>query len=220
VGACASDRRQQRPFSFTLFQQSAGRRVLPNRLTFRVRRSTAGSLRLPATDLRRRALRDGVYLARVTMDLPGVDDVRRIVLRPLAGSLVGPPDAYLRSACGVLSAFKLDKAAFGGSTKRPLRVSYRLPRAVDSVSVEVLRGRKVVRTIKAGSAGRAYRFTVPSSVARAGQDVRVRITIQRARAPAWSRRGRAAALGRPQARGTPRPGTARGARPGTTRPVS
>jgi hypothetical protein len=90
------------------------------------------------------------------------------------------PDAYLRATCGVLSAFKLDRAAFGGRSKRPLRVSYRLPRGVDSVKLEIVRGSRVVRRLKAGREGRAYRFTVPASVAKAGSDVRVRITVQRA----------------------------------------
>ena len=174
-GAVRVKRRLQKPFSFSLFQQAQGRKVLSNRLAKRVRRTTASSLALP------RRARPGLYLARVTMDLAGVDDVRRIVLQRRGGRWTVRPRAYLRTTCGALSAFKLDRSAFGGRTRRALRVSYRLPRAVDGVTLEVLRGKKVVRRLKkAGTAARAYRFTVPARIARAGTDVRVRITVRRA----------------------------------------
>jgi hypothetical protein len=168
------DRRQQRPYSFSLFRQSAGSRVVPNRLVTRMRRSTRSRFSLPS-----RGVGDGVYLARVTMDLPGVDDVRRVVLRRSGGRWSVRPDAYSRAACSLVSAFKLDRAVFGGRGNRALGISYRLPSGVDEVRLDVLRGSRVVKRLKAGSRGRAYRFRVPASIAPAGTDVRVRISVRR-----------------------------------------
>jgi hypothetical protein len=173
-GRVRVQRKVRQPFAFSLFQQSRGRRVLANRLVRRLRRTSASALRLPSR------AQDGIYLARVTMDLPGTDDVRRIVLRRRGGRWSVRPDAYLRGTCGALSAFKLDRAVFGGRARRALGVSYRLPRGVDKVSIEVLRGRRVVGRKAGGTSPRSYRLTVPASIAPAGTDVRVRIVVERA----------------------------------------
>lgn len=173
-GRLLVDRKAERPFQLSLFQQSRGRRVLSNKLVRRIRSTTRGTLRLPS-----RAA-SGTYLARVTMDLPTTDDVRRVVLERKGGTWRARPDAYLRNTCGVLSSFKLDRAVFGGSTGRKLGVSYRLPQGVDKVSIEVLRGRRVVARKRGGTSARTYRFSVPASIASAGRDVRVRLVVQRA----------------------------------------
>jgi hypothetical protein len=167
------DRKAERPFQFSLFQQSDGRRIVSNRLVRRVRSTTRASLRLPSR------AENGVYLARVTMDLPGTDDVRRMIVERIRGRWIVRPDAYLRNTCGVLSSFKLDRAVFGGPSGRSLGVSYRLPQGVDTVTIQVLRGRKVVATKRGGTTARAYRFTVPARTVAAGRDVRVRLIVER-----------------------------------------
>jgi hypothetical protein len=168
-------RRQPRPFTIELFRQSKGRRVVDRRVArLKVNRS---QVRLPKT------AGDGYYFARIRMVLPGTDDVRRVALRRQGGRWSVRPDHYLRTACGALKAFKLERTVFGGRKRVPLRISYRLPTGVDSVRIEILRGTKVVRTIRGGTErARAHRYSVPASIAKPGRDVRVRVVVTRARA--------------------------------------
>ncbi|MDQ3742316.1 MAG: hypothetical protein M3389_15395 [Actinomycetota bacterium] len=168
-------RRQPRPFSVELFRQSKGNRVVDRRVArLKVNRS---AVRLP------KGAGPGFYFARIRMVLPGTDDVRRVALRYRRGRWSVRPDHYLRTSCGALRAFKLERTVFGGRKRVPLRIAYRLPTGVDSVRVEILRGTKVVRTIKGGTQrGRAHRFTVPASIVPKGTDVKVRVVVTRARA--------------------------------------
>jgi hypothetical protein len=93
------------------------------------------------------------------------------------------PDHYLRTACGALKAFKLERTVFGGRRRVPLRIAYRLLTGVDDVRIEILRGTKIVRTIRGGTRrARVHRYRVPASIARRGTDVRVRVIVTRARA--------------------------------------
>jgi hypothetical protein len=166
-------RRQLRPFSVELFRHSKGRRVVDRRVArLRVNRD---SVRLP------KGAGDGFYFARIRMVLPGTDDVRRVALRYRRGRWSVRPDHYLRTSCGALKAFKLERTVFGGRRRVPLRISYRLPTGVDSVRVEILRGPKVVRRITGGTErGRAHRLTVRDTIARPGTDVKVRVVVKRA----------------------------------------
>ncbi|HEV2999998.1 MAG TPA: hypothetical protein VGW75_04590 [Solirubrobacteraceae bacterium] len=165
-------RRQQRPFTVELFRHSKGRRVVDRRVA-RLS-SSASTLTLPRA-------KPGFYFARIRMVLPGTDDVRRVALRRRGGRWSVRPDHYLRTSCGALTAFKLERTVFGGRQRVPLRIAYRLPTGVDRVRLEVLRGGKVVRTIRgATERGSAHRYSVPASIARPGTDVRVRIVVERA----------------------------------------
>jgi hypothetical protein len=168
-------RRQPRPYTVELFRHSKGRRVVDRRVA-RLKVSK-NRLTLP------RGAGDGFYFARIRMVLPGTDDVRRVALRRQRGRWSVRPDHYLRTACGALRAFKLERTVFGGSRRLPLRISYRVPTGVDSIRIEILRGTRIVRTIQGGTQrSRAHRYTVPASVVRRGRDVRVRAVVTRARA--------------------------------------
>ncbi|HEX2086889.1 MAG TPA: hypothetical protein VHF89_14510, partial [Solirubrobacteraceae bacterium] len=168
-------RRLARPFTVELFRHSKGRRVVDRRVArFRGRSKTV--------ILPRRAA-PGFYFARIRMVLPGTDDVRRVALRRRGGRWFVRPDHYLRNTCAALKAFKLERTVFGGRRDVPLRIAYRLATGADSVTLEVLRGRRVLRTMTGSTAvERAHRFSVPASIARRGADVEVRISVRRARA--------------------------------------
>jgi hypothetical protein len=73
------------------------------------------------------------------------------------------PGHHRRDSCQLLRTFKLERPAFGGRTRTPLRVAYRLSRRAD-VTVTIRRGRRVVRrfTQRGRAAGRVYRLAVPS----------------------------------------------------------
>ena len=166
-------KRQRRPFSVELFRHSKGRRVVDRR----VARLRVGGSRLV---LPRRAA-PGFYFARIRMVLPGTDDVRRVALRRRGGRWSVRPDHYMRTSCGALKAFKLERTVFGGRNRVPLRLAYRLPTGVDKVTIEILRGTKVVRRIRgATTRPQAHRYRVAPSIARPGTDVRVRLVVERA----------------------------------------
>jgi hypothetical protein len=166
-------KRQQKPFSVELFRHSKGRRVVDRRVA-RLRVGSRSSLVLP------KRAKPGFYFARIRMVLPGTDDVRRVALRRQRGRWSVRPDHYMRTACGALKAFKLERTVFGGRNRVPLRIAYRLPTGVDRVTIEILRGTKVVRRIRgATQRAQAHRYRVPASIARPGRDVRVRLIVER-----------------------------------------
>ncbi|HEX8206754.1 MAG TPA: hypothetical protein VF587_11910 [Solirubrobacteraceae bacterium] len=166
-------KRQQKPFSVELFRHSKGRRVVDRRVA-RLRVRSKSSVTLP-----KRAA-SGFYFARIRMVLPGTDDVRRVALLRRSGRWSVRPDNYMRTSCGALKAFKLERTVFGGTNRVPLRIAYRLPTGVDKVTIQILRGTRVVRTITGSTARpQAHRYTVPPSIARPGQDVRVRVIVER-----------------------------------------
>jgi hypothetical protein len=70
--------------------------------------------------------------------------------------------SYVRArSCDGLSAFRLSAPAFGGTTRRGLRIAYRLARPA-RVSVVVSRGRKVVRRFatRRRAPGRTFRLSL------------------------------------------------------------
>jgi hypothetical protein len=168
-------RRQQRPFTVELFRQSKGRRVVDRRVArLKVNKS---SVSLPG------GAKPGFYFARIRMVLPGTDDVRRVALRRQGRRWSVRPDHYLRTSCGPVKAFKLERTVFGGRKRVPLRIAYRVPAGVGSVTIDVMRGTKVLKSIVGDTRrAQAHRYVVPASIAKPGTDVRVRLTVERARA--------------------------------------
>jgi hypothetical protein len=103
------------------------------------------------------------------------------VLRFRGGRFTARPDFYRRDTCGLLRSYKLERAAFGGPTRRPLRAAFRLTRAA-TVRLQVLRGKRVVKTLiksKRFKAGRTQRSSLKVGSLRRG-DYKVRITVKRA----------------------------------------
>jgi len=175
----AAVRAVDRPFDVAVFRQSRGRTVLGNRRVARFRRRRA------AFTWSGRRAGDGVHLVRVSMRLPnGRTDTRRLVVERRRGRFRTRPDSYRRESCGLLSSFKLERPVFGGRGNRALGIAYRTAREA-TVTVDVLRGRRVVRRFRAGtrSARRTHRLRLASERIGRG-DVRIRLTARaRGRAP-------------------------------------
>ncbi len=127
-------------------------------------------------------MRPGYFFARYTIRLPnGTSDIRRKVLRLQGGRFTARPDFYRRESCALLRSYKLERATFGGTTGRPLRVAFRLTRA-STVRVQVLRGARVIKTLvrsRRFAANRTHRAALSAKGLRRG-DHRVRITVRRA----------------------------------------
>jgi hypothetical protein len=152
-----------------VFQVSRGRSVLgerrvatfPNRLR---------SFTWDGTGNDGKPISDGVFFVRYRIKGARTrTDFRRATLVRRRGRFSVRPTFYRPDSCGLLSSAKLERAAFGGRSNRPLRVAFRVSRRSD-VTVTVRRGRKVVRTIR--SRGRAARRTHRLRIA--GRQVRAR----------------------------------------------
>ncbi len=181
----AISRHQRRPFNVDVFQVSQGSRVVRERLVghFGGRNASFTWSALKARTGRR--LADGLYFVRFTMRLPGgVKDVRRTTLLRRHGRFGAAPAFYARDTCGPLRSYKLERAAFGGRARTPLRIAYQLNSGADSVTVEVLAAGRVVKRFSGQPrvARRTVRLKVPASIVRRGQSAKVRITIRRANA--------------------------------------
>jgi hypothetical protein len=135
----AFTRRVNRPATVDVFQVSAGRRVLGQRRVARFARRTGAFSWSGARGS------DGLYFVRFTIrDERGRLDERRVALVRRNGRFAPRPDFYRRTSCATLTSFKLERPAFGGSRNRALGIAFRLARE-GRVTVEVLRGRRVVR---------------------------------------------------------------------------
>ena len=150
-----------------------------SRATTRSRASPVARTRSPG----RAGAADGWYVVRFRMPLKGGgSDVRRIAVRRAHGRFVKRPPSYLKDPCGALKSFKLQRPVFGGASRRGLKISYSLPRGVDSVRVVASAGGRVLKRFKGTGAegGRNYWLLLPTRGIRRGTDVSVRLTIVRA----------------------------------------
>jgi hypothetical protein len=131
--------------------------VVGERLVARFSGRTSGVRWSGRAQRGRRAVRDGILFARFTMrDERGRADERRVTLVRSQGRFRLRPEFYRRTSCGSLTAFKLERPAFGGRGARALGIAYRLARA-GRVTVEVRRGGRLVRRYAAAT--RAARTT-------------------------------------------------------------
>jgi hypothetical protein len=163
-------RRRALPVRVDVFRVSAGRRVL------RERRVASFTDRSRSFTWRTR-LAPGLYFARFRMfDGRRVYDTQRVVFeRTRSGAFRRRPGHHRRNACALLRAFKLERPAFGGRDRTPLRLSYRLTAGAD-VSVTVTRGRRTIKRFvsRRRAAGRTYRLALPARGLSRG-DYRVRL---------------------------------------------
>jgi CubicO group peptidase (beta-lactamase class C family) len=163
------DRRADLPFTFSLLREAQGRRILTERVLTR-RITSRDAFRLAAGPLR-----DGWYVAHVTMKLPdGRSDVRRVVLRRERGRFTVRPDAGVHRACGVIEDVALGRSVFGGRDGRRLAVAYRLRGDAERVTLRVLGGGRGVSG--PATAGRTHRLRLsPRGLPRG--DVRVQLAV-------------------------------------------
>ena len=105
-------------------------------------------LRGSVRKIRRLPRRNGLYVVSVKG--------RRIVVRRAHGRFKVRPDYRRGKSCGILKTFRLASPGFG---KRGLRGSYSVAQAA-TVGVTVLRGKKVVKTLRprARTAGKTFRL--------------------------------------------------------------
>lgn len=176
--ALAFGRKVQRPVSVDVFQQSIGRRVIGERLVARFTGKAAGFTWNGRANRPGRRVTDGYYFARYTIARPGGGtDVRRVTLRRAGGKWTTRSAFHRPDSCGVVRSFKLTRPVFGGPAQRPVEASYRLG-APARVSLEVLRGGKVVKRFAAASrtANRTYRAAVAATgLARADHTFRLTV---------------------------------------------
>jgi hypothetical protein len=158
------------PVTIDLFQQSAGSRVIGERLVRRFR-DVRGALRWNGRDRRGRRLADGYYVARFgARGATGVIEYRRIALVRRNGRFRTVPSYSGQDTCGLVRTFKLERPVFGGRANRALNVAFRLG--------EEARGTVTV----ARSDGRVVK-TFPERSYRAGQTHRLRVSVKRTRFP-------------------------------------
>jgi beta-glucosidase len=177
------------PASVSVYQQARGRRVIRPRLLARFKRRTRSFAWPNPASRRKPRLRDGYLFVRFSVrGLSGRIDSRRVALRRIRGRFRRRPAFQRRESCGLLRSYRLSGPAFGGSTRRPLGIAYRLARA-GRVSVVVLRGKRVAKRYRTRRrrAGRIYRLRVSSRRLRRG-DYRVRLRAGRLRSTLTSRR--------------------------------
>lgn len=164
-------RLQRHPVRVDVLRVSDGRRVLGERRVASFARRS-GSFRWA-----RGRLAPGVYVARFVMkDGSRTVDTRHVVFeRTRTGRVRTRPSHRRAETCGLLRSAKIDRPVFGGPGRAPLRLSYRTTKDAE-VTVTVLRGGKVVRTVRAAraTAGRTVRVALPASAIGRG-DVRVRV---------------------------------------------
>jgi metallophosphoesterase (TIGR03767 family) len=135
----------RRPVTVDVFQHTAGREVLGERLVARFANRSSSVVWNGRANRRGRRVRDGLFSVRYTMRLPGGRrDVRRIALRRQDGRFTVRRAFARRDRCVLLRSFKLERPGFGGRTNRAVGVSYRLGEPA-RVTVRVLQGTRTVK---------------------------------------------------------------------------
>jgi outer membrane biosynthesis protein TonB len=165
-----------------VFQSSAGRRVLADRLIVRFAarsESFAWDGRRP-----RGRLASGTYYVRyrAAYDSPTGRrvDTRRLTVERAHGRFTVKPSFTRLETCETLQSFGLQRPVFGGTGRRPLEIAYRLNQP-GRVGVAVLRGkRRVVRrfVVRTVPAGRTVRLKLSAKGLPRGT-YRVRLTVTR-----------------------------------------
>lgn len=173
------ERRVPAPVDVDVFQQSVGRRVIGERLVARFKDRKGSFAWNGRANVRGRTVRDGYLFVRYRARTPAGKETRRVALRRVGGKLTVRPRFTARETCRLISRAKLQRPVFGGPTGAALRVAVRTTQDAP-VSVDVFRGRRLVKVLRRGmaSSSRTVRVTLPSRARRAG-DYRVRVTATR-----------------------------------------
>jgi Subtilase family/Bacterial Ig domain len=176
----AFTRRAEGIVQVDVYQQAIRRRVIRGRLVARFAPRGDVLAWNGRANRPRRRVTDGYYLVRFRMRRSNGDtSYRRVALRRSRGRFSLRPPFYQDDSCGLVRAFKLSGPAFGGRTRRALGISYMLNQPA-TVRVDVLRGRRVVRTWRARRrrAGVMFRHRL-GAVRRRRGDHRVVLTAVR-----------------------------------------
>jgi hypothetical protein len=176
----AFDRTSTEPVVVDVFQQSAGRRVVGERLVARFTGRGGDIAWDGRATVPGRTVTDGFYFVRYRTRTASGTHTPRIALRRAGGRWSTRPSFYRRAECDLLQSFKLERPVFGGRSHRALGISYRVERRAQ-VTVTVLRGTRVVKRFAARTADarRTYRLRLAAQGLKRG-DHRVRIEATRA----------------------------------------
>lgn len=177
----AFERTSSAPVTVDVFQTSRGSRVVNERLVARFTDRSTDVAWDGRANRRGRKVTDGTYFVRYRVKTAaGATETRRIVLRRSQGRFSREPDFYRRATCDLLPSYKLERPAFGGSSRRSLGISYRLAKA-GRVGVTVLRGNRVVKRFSSRAVGarRTYRLRLSARGLGRGE-YRVRLSGQAA----------------------------------------
>jgi hypothetical protein len=128
----------------TIFRQATRRRVARRKVkTFRGRKG--------AFTWRPKRARNGYYEARLVIKAAnGRKDTRHVALRRRNGRFFVLPNFDQRAPCSLVRYVSLGRSVFGGRTRKPLGVRFKLARASDVQIVLTRRGKRV-RRIKSKS---------------------------------------------------------------------
>jgi beta-glucosidase len=170
-----------------VFRFARGRRAGRPRVVASFHRRTRSLTWRGHANRRGTRVTDGIYAVRFrSRGIDGRMDSRYVVLRRSRGRFARRAGFATPVACGLLAKARLASPAFGGRTRRPLRLVYRLSRRA-KVSIAVLSGKRVVRRVKTRThrAGRSIRVKLSSRrLGRGGYRVRIRVRDSRGRARA------------------------------------
>ncbi|HEV2812945.1 MAG TPA: hypothetical protein VGW10_06805 [Solirubrobacteraceae bacterium] len=143
------------PFTIDVFRESRGRRVVTEKRVAHFPRRQRGLLWRAS-----RRMRNGFYFARFIMRSGGASDARRIALRKRGRKFRVRPGFHTGRRCKLIRLARLTRPVFGGTNRKPLRVSARL-NTPGSLTFTIRRGKKVVARKRFAAAGtRVRRFTV------------------------------------------------------------
>jgi hypothetical protein len=107
-------------------------------------------------------VRKGIYAVRVRATRSGgAADVRRFTVKRRRGRFSVRRSYDVSTQCGLIRAFGATSPAFGGRTRRTLRVRYRLDRTA-RVSLALVKRRRVVRRfrVRERAGNRTHRLRV------------------------------------------------------------
>ncbi|HUR50078.1 MAG TPA: M28 family peptidase, partial [Acidimicrobiales bacterium] len=172
-------RRALSPVRIDVFQDSAGRRILRNRLVARFKGLDEG-VTWKGRDRKGRRMTDGYYFVRFRVrQADGRFDRRRVTLRRENGRFFKARRFHGRTDCGLLASAKLRSPVFGGLQKRSLVISFTVTKRARVVT-SVFKGRKrVYRSRINRAADRTKYLVLPIKRLKAGRGVyRVRIVAR------------------------------------------
>ncbi len=168
-------RRGSAKVRFDLFRQSAGTRIVGNRLVARFARTRGFTW---SGEGNRARAGEGYYFLRARVRTPnGRIDERRVAYRRAGGRFRARRAFDRTPSCRLLSSFKLERTVFGGQGNRALGIAFRLE-STARARVEVLRGGRVVKRYRTQSRrrGTTHRLRLGSEGLRRG-DYAVRLTV-------------------------------------------
>ncbi len=148
-------RKVNAPFTIDVFRESRGRRVVTEKRVGHFTRRTRGFTWRGA-----RRLGNGFYFVRFVMRSGGASDTRRVPLLKRGTRFRVRPAFHAARRCKLIRLARLTRPVFGGTNRKPLRVSTRLNQP-GSIAITVRRGRKVIARKRFAAAGtRVRRYTV------------------------------------------------------------